>query len=237
MDFQDINSVSVSEIEETLLQNADMANSNKGILTQNSLDLLSLPTDIIALPFVPIIGAIIGGFAGTAICKSFWGKLGMTFLGLGIGTILTPIIAIAVVAKTIKNVISLPLALLFELPRFAFSKKYRTEVKLVKALKKLKTINESIKENEEKDTNIRFLFTKLNDLKFHSEETRTLLSEIQILNKQLNRDNSFVVNSLKEEAFRIKQEETFKSSKTYDFITESQEKDTKTQDDEDDLFQ
>ena len=183
MALEDISEVSLYEIQQILNDNADMLRHGKGNFSKKAKRLISTPGKALAIPFLPILG--LGcGMAISLGTDSFWEKLGVSFAGLAIGTLLTPVFAFALAYDIVESTICLPLALITELPRYAFSKKYRQEVKLTRNLQKLKECYKLLinKDSENEYSNFRLKQT------LKSLDLRTLISEIHMLNKELGRD-------------------------------------------------
>ena len=184
--MEDISEVSIQEIQQILNENADLLNHGKGNFSKKAKRLLSTPARVLSLPFIPVIGLGFGIFASFAT-ERFWEKLGVSLAGLAIGTLLTPVFAFAVAYDVIESAICLPLAVLTELPRYAFSKKYRQEVKLTRNLQKLKECYKLLinQNNQNEYSNFRLRQT------LKSLDIRTLISEIKMLNHELGR-NTFI---------------------------------------------
>ena len=187
MVMEDISEVSLQEIQQILNENSDMLNHGKGNFSKKAKRLLSTPARILSLPFVPIMGLGFGIFASFATDR-FWEKLGVSLAGLSIGTLLTPVFAFAIAYDIVESAICLPIALLTELPRYAFSNKYRQEVKLTRDLQKLKECYKLLinRDNQNEYSNYRLRQT------LKSLDIRTLISEIKMLNHELGRNTTFV---------------------------------------------
>lgn len=176
-----INEVSGTEIEEVLNKNADMLNSKKGIFTNRILNM----TDLLWLPLTPILLTIVS----CVEFETWYGKLlGSILLNL----IVLPIAAIAGVIDLALGVLSIPLALVFEGIPALFSKQYRKEFRLSRAVKKLakvlRTSRNKISEYEAQ-------------LTLQDPKVRRLISEINILNEQLGRNIPTSQDSIIVEAF------------------------------------
>ena len=185
MAFEDLSEVSLHEIQQVLNDNADMLRHGKGNFSKKAKRLLSTPFKAVAIPFIPLLG--LGcGMAISLGSDRFLEKLGVSFAGLAIGTLLTPVFAFALACDVVESTVCLPLALLTELPRYAFSKKYRQEVKLTRNLQKLKECYKLlINQDQSEYSNFRLKQT-LNSL-----DLRLLINEIKMLNQELGR-NTFV---------------------------------------------
>lgn len=163
-----IKDVSETEIEEVLNKNADMLNSSKGIFTNKILNL----SNLLWVPFSPILLTIVACLE----IETWYGKILSSIL---INLIVLPFIAIATIVDTVLGVLSIPLALLFEGIPAIFSKQYRKEFRLSRAVKKLarvlKVSRNKVSEYDAKMT-------------LENPNVRRLISEINILNEQLGRN-------------------------------------------------
>lgn len=170
MDYSKLNNVSTEEIDLVLNQNADMLNSVKGKFTNNILSL----SNLFVLPFVPFMLT----FASFYQFDTWYGKLLATIFS---NIIILPIAAIASAINIVRGVVSIPLALLFEGIPSLFSKTYRKEYKLSRCVKKLAKIYKGTDN----------IFNNYSEkFSFNSPNVRNLISEINILNKQLERNLS-----------------------------------------------
>lgn len=170
------------EIEQVLNQNADMLSSKKGIFTNSILNL----TNLLWVPFAPILLV----FASCVEFDTWYGKLLGSIL---LNIIVLPLVAISAVIDTVVGVLSIPFALLFEGIPALFSKQYRKEFRLSRAVKKLaKVLRSSRNKISEYDAK----------LTLQDPKVRRLISEIKILNEQLGRNIPTSENtSVRVEAF------------------------------------
>lgn len=167
MDYSKINNVFQTEADYVVKKNEDMLKSPKGIFTNG----VSRLANILLIPILPIVVAVYC----FAQFRTWYGKLLSTLL---VNIITLPIALVRVALEIVIGIISLPLALIFEGVPALFSKKYRNEYKLSRAVKKLaKILKLSQNPYYEYSEKFELIRPKMSEL----------IREIEDLNKQLGR--------------------------------------------------
>ena len=197
MDFSNLNGVRDPRVEKALKDNADMLHSTKSFFT---FKVESIPS-VFALPFLPIILTIVS-------CLSFEKWYEKILASLAINIIVLPIAIVVGAFQLVSGIVSIPLALMFEGIPYLFSKKYRNEFKLCRAVKKLALIyNKMNSENSFRDY--------FNEYTKYNTQINALLSEIDTLNTKLGRNN--IIAEYEVKPFTEFDKTTAKSDAKYEY--------------------